>query len=81
MDSNISKGARFEPTIGSHGAVVINDLTLADAAVVREAGNWTTGRRGEQCESAAPFQGQPLSRFIHQNSASRSRLSALLRYS
>jgi hypothetical protein len=49
MDSN-SGSARFEPTIGPDGAVVITNLTITDDNVLREARHWTTGRRGEPCD-------------------------------
>jgi hypothetical protein len=64
MNSNGNKGARFERAIGSRGAVVVNDVTLTDAVVVREARNWTTGRRGEPCETPADLDQADLSAFV-----------------
>ena len=63
MDGN-SKGAQFEPTIGSYGAVVVTDLTITDRNVVREAGHWASGRRGEACDTPEELARADLSTFV-----------------
>ena len=63
MDRN-SSSVRFEPLIGSEGAVVVNDLTITDRNVLREACHWATGRRGEACETPEELARADLSPFV-----------------
>lgn len=56
--------ARFDPAVGSSGAVVITDLAVADDAVIREARHWTAGRRGESCEALDELAQADLTTFV-----------------
>lgn len=63
MDRN-SGSVRFDPTIGSDGAVVVTDLTITDRNVLREASHWATGRRDEACDTPEELARADLSFFV-----------------
>lgn len=63
MDSNINS-ARFEPAIGSYGAIVVENTTITEESVVREARHWATGRRGEACRVPEDLARADLTAFV-----------------
>ena len=70
MDSN-SGSARFEPTNGSDGAVIVTHLTITDNTVLREARHWTTGRRGEPCDIRDELAQADLGAFVVRGGGAR----------
>ena len=59
-----SNGARFEPAAGPHGAIVVENITITEESVVREAHHWATGRRGDSCETSDELALADLTSFV-----------------
>lgn len=63
MNNKISS-ARFDPDAGASGAIVVENLTISEESVVREARHWPTGRRGDACDAPEELARADFSAFV-----------------
>lgn len=63
MNNKISS-ARFDPDTGASGAIVVENLTITEESVVREARHWPTGRRGDACAAPEEVASADFSAFV-----------------